>query len=289
MVTSNKTQHPNKAQAEQQPSALRRSLLVASGLFLAAGTIALMGISFSETEKASSDVFFNPETAEIPESQHTIKKSTTTTAARFPAVSRLSQPDEPAPEKDQPYDLEYFLEDQPLPAAQEKKFFNDVHFMFTEGLQLIDRDVQNDYLSDLNKRINRGVRSAINRLKNMPLDTDDIRERLSLTEYLRYRTAFDPDLHDKVEELVNQPLGENIPANVRGMRIGENVLLLQALAKYNSSRAFELLHGLKDSTYKNFAAKHVALGLMEVGASEADALAKILEVYPDFVPPGKET
>jgi len=127
-----------------------------------------------------------------------------------------------------------------------------------------------------------GVRSILNRLNATPTSDGEVKERLALVDYLRYRLRWDENLSQKIEQVILKPIDESASPRYQAPLYAEKSELLGALAQKNWDSAAQTLTRIQNQRLKKIALVEAYLSLLDSGLSREEAKIQVQKITPDF-------
>jgi hypothetical protein len=146
----------------------------------------------------------------------------------------------------------------------------------------VNDDEINDSLSRLNERKDAGVRALIQILTNTPKD-DEVRGRISMIDYLLYRSRWDDLTRSEILRLGTSEVPETIPSKIRGAIIVERSEMIGRLASFDWSATREALQEMKNPIARRVTAAEAVFALAEGGMPINQAREQVREVVSDYV------
>lgn len=181
-------------------------------------------------------------------------------------------------------DIEFYQQDLPLPPEEEQKFLTEVIEVFRgKARSYANPDDLSPYLSSLNSRYRRGVKTILNKLKTESTSDSDAMDKMSYVDYLNYRMRWDKNLLDDVGELVKEPLDSFKSKRYMALRMAENVELITGFAVVDVDRAISTALEIEDERMKKLALGGIHDTLINLGQTWESSTEKIRAFYPAYV------
>ena len=169
-----------------------------------------------------------------------------------------------------------------LTQAQKTEFYKDVDFVFGKlAVAGLDKEVMGDHLSRLNRSGRAGVEALAQTLATPTIIDTEVRQRISMVDYLLYRARWDEFAKQKVVELAALEIPNTVPAKYRGAVIAERAELLGGLAKLDWSVASGLLANISDPLLRKYASSEATFNLAQSGMTFEQATLQVRKIIPE--------
>ncbi|MDQ3231948.1 MAG: hypothetical protein M3Q07_09025 [Pseudobdellovibrionaceae bacterium] len=181
-------------------------------------------------------------------------------------------------------DIEFYQQDLPLSPEEEQKFLAEVIDVFrVKARSYANPDDLSPYLSNLNSRYRRGVRTILNKLRAESTSDSDAMDKMSYVDYLNYRMRWDKNILDDIGEIVKDPLDSFKSKRYMALRMAENVELISGVAVVDVDRAIKAALEIEDDRMKKLALGGIHDTLINLGQTWESSTEKIREFYPAYI------
>lgn len=171
-----------------------------------------------------------------------------------------------------------------LTADEIKSFVADVDKTFgTLVVAGVNEDEINKSLSRLNERREAGVRALIKILSVAPNQETEVRERISIVDYLIYRSRWDDETRAKILRLATSEIPSSVPDKLKGAMVVERSEIIGRLAAIDWDSTRQALQSLEHTATRQVAAAEAVMTLAEQGMPLEQARQKVKDVVPEYI------
>ncbi len=170
-----------------------------------------------------------------------------------------------------------------LTTAQENVFVAELTSVFTDLIiHTIDRDAIRIALSNLNRRGRAGVDLIKKELSRAPTNETEIRQRLGMVDYLKYRIRWDEQVQEDISSIIRSPLQPETSKKYLAAAIMDRAELLNGLAHANQDLAVKLFKEIHNPLLRKMASHELFYSFIEKGLPREIALQEIQKIIPGF-------
>lgn len=146
----------------------------------------------------------------------------------------------------------------------------------------VNSDQINKSLSRLNERREAGVRAVLEILSSVPRNDEEVRERISMVDYLLYRSRWDEDTRGEAIRLATTPVPNSGSSKFKAAVTVERSEIIGRMAAIDWSLTSKALQSIEHPSTRRVAAAEAVFALAEQGMPMSDARKKVKEVVPEY-------
>jgi len=177
-----------------------------------------------------------------------------------------------------------FTVDEPLPPEIEQQFFAEVEDVFSnKAAHYVNSDDFDSYLSALNARQRRGVRSLCNKLSAASQNDREAQAKMAYVDYLVYRAHWDEAIRSDLIAVATAPVETISNSRYLATRIAEDAELIKGMANIDFETTIKSVASLPDGTQRRYALSAIHDALFNQGLSWDAAVQKIAGYVPGYV------
>ncbi len=164
-----------------------------------------------------------------------------------------------------------------------KEFVKDLDKIF--GFLVIggvNEEEINRQLSKLNERREAGVRAILKILSSAPAYDSQVRERISMVDYLVYRARWDEDTRAQILQLAIREIDPSISPKLKGAMVVERAEIIGKIAAFDWHASSQALQSLELPSARKVAAAESVFALTDQGIPLDEARKMVKEKIPEY-------